>query len=785
MKTFMYVFRIAMLFFIITYSLVANASPQSLSYQGRILKSDGTPLEFNNVSFLFEITSADGNCVLYREQKDAVNMQNSNGVFDVPIGLGTRLFPTGPVFSLSDVFVNGITYTCAGSGSWIASNSAERLLKVQFHDGLGWKVISPANIIRSVPFAYTSYSAQKIADKSLNDLVLKSTIPVASCTAGQVITWDGGIFKCVTDAGGSGVVADVLAGTGINVTGTTSKTVALDNTAVTPGSYGSSNQVATFTVDAQGRLTSASNVTITGTTPGGSAGGDLSGNYPNPSVAKIQGTTVSGSSPSGVGQVLRYQSSQWTPAFLSIADIRSTITPFGGSFASASCTADQSMYYESSTDTFKCQNIGISATQITSGQIDVSRLPSAATLWQENGVGTVYYNGNKVGIGTNTPRVSLDIGSKTDALAVPVGTSAQQPASPTAGFIRFNTTLAALEVFDGSAWVALDNSNNYVSPAGLITAFSSNSCPTGWLEANGAAISRSTYAALYTAIGTTFGSGDGSTTFNLPDLRGEFIRGFDNGKGVDAGRVLGSKQKGSLIVGDDGNGVNSISFSGTFAATTQSDPIIASDYPGVAASTANADFTNFYTSAANPGYFGAARPRNIALIYCVSTANSSQRTVASAGTGTTNTVPVWTSSTALADSPIVVSGGNVGIGTTTPSANLEVNGSIKFGGQKIARVTTCKRAGSASAFNANCFYWKWAAGECDNGLPSGNCTGFMVKAAHGGEDQDWEVWVPGETMTPATCGPNTTTAPNGGMTWWCTGCANSGLRVSATYMCDQ
>lgn len=65
---------------------------------------------------------------------------------------------------------------------------------------------------------------------------------------------------------------------------------------------------------------------------------------------------------------------------------------------------------------------------------------------------------------------------------------------------------------------------------------------TGWLVADGAAVSRTTYAALFAAIGTTYGSGDGSTTFNLPDLRGEFLRGLDNGRGVDAGRTLGSAQ---------------------------------------------------------------------------------------------------------------------------------------------------------------------------------------------------------------------------------------------------
>ena len=66
--------------------------------------------------------------------------------------------------------------------------------------------------------------------------------------------------------------------------------------------------------------------------------------------------------------------------------------------------------------------------------------------------------------------------------------------------------------------------------------------PTGWLKANGAAISRTTYATLFGIIGTTFGVGDGSTTFNLPDLRGEWLRGLDDGRGVDSARALGSAQ---------------------------------------------------------------------------------------------------------------------------------------------------------------------------------------------------------------------------------------------------
>lgn len=69
-----------------------------------------------------------------------------------------------------------------------------------------------------------------------------------------------------------------------------------------------------------------------------------------------------------------------------------------------------------------------------------------------------------------------------------------------------------------------------------------NSAPPGWLKANGAAVSRTAYAALFAEIGTTHGAGNGFDTFNLPDLRGEFVRGWDDGRGVDAGRSVGSRQ---------------------------------------------------------------------------------------------------------------------------------------------------------------------------------------------------------------------------------------------------
>jgi len=69
---------------------------------------------------------------------------------------------------------------------------------------------------------------------------------------------------------------------------------------------------------------------------------------------------------------------------------------------------------------------------------------------------------------------------------------------------------------------------------GSILAFAGSSLPTGYLDCDGSAVSRTTYAALFTAIGTTWGIGDGSTTFNLPDLRGRAVIGVGTGSGLSA-----------------------------------------------------------------------------------------------------------------------------------------------------------------------------------------------------------------------------------------------------------
>lgn len=146
--------------------------------------------------------------------------------------------------------------------------------------------------------------------------------------------------------------------------------------------------------------------------------------------------------------------------------------------------------------------------------------------------------------------------------------------------------------------------------AGTVAHFAASSAPAGWIKANGAAISRATYAALFLTIGTTYGAGDGSTTFNIPDLRGEFLRSWDDSRGIDSARAIGSLQldamqghrHGYQAAGGGGSSGGDYlkNVSGT---TTQGTDALG--YPIT-------DGTN-----GTPRTGAETRPRNIALLACI------------------------------------------------------------------------------------------------------------------------------------------------------------------------
>ena len=158
-----------------------------------------------------------------------------------------------------------------------------------------------------------------------------------------------------------------------------------------------------------------------------------------------------------------------------------------------------------------------------------------------------------------------------------------------------------------------------LTPAGTVIYTARSTAPTGYLKANGAAVSRTTYATLFSAIGTTYGGGDGSTTFNLPDLRGEFVRGLDDGRGVDTSRTLGSSQgdatalpSNAFTTSNPGN--HSHSYSGgdrqNVGSGGQSQPV------SQGGNTTGAAGAHTHTIG---GGDAETRPRNIALLACIKT----------------------------------------------------------------------------------------------------------------------------------------------------------------------
>lgn len=140
-------------------------------------------------------------------------------------------------------------------------------------------------------------------------------------------------------------------------------------------------------------------------------------------------------------------------------------------------------------------------------------------------------------------------------------------------------------------------------PPGAVMYFAMNTPPEGWLLCDGRAVSRTTYADLFEAIGTTFGSGSGYSSFKLPELRGEFIRGWNSGRNVDSGRSFGSAQSDAFK---------------SHRHVTYTEGGQARTYSTYGAVTGNS-YRNTLTSYTNSVGGSETRPRNVALLPCIKT----------------------------------------------------------------------------------------------------------------------------------------------------------------------
>ena len=146
-----------------------------------------------------------------------------------------------------------------------------------------------------------------------------------------------------------------------------------------------------------------------------------------------------------------------------------------------------------------------------------------------------------------------------------------------------------------------------VMPVGAIIEWGLSTPPSGFLELDGSAISRTTYSDLFAVVGTVWGVGNGTTTFNIRDDRGEFKRGWDNSRGVDSGRALNSTQSGAIeshahdLYRSDGGG------------DTNNVPT----YPSVGVTGENTGSQAFVSGLIDSTGGSETRPRNVATMYCV------------------------------------------------------------------------------------------------------------------------------------------------------------------------
>ena len=244
---------------------------------------------------------------------------------------------------------------------------------------------------------------------------------------------------------------------------------------------------------------------------------------------------------------------------------------------------------------------------------------TAAGLWkQRNGANSAW-----ITIGAlNTANLGLA------PLASPQFTGT--PSGPTASAGTNTSQLATTAFVATAAGLSV--------PAGSVITYAGSSAPAGWLKCNGAAISRSTYSALFAVVGSTYGPGNGTSTFNLPDLRGEFVRGWDDARGIDATRAIGTAQGESYLshahsISDPGHthgaadaghahsyttsNTNNQAAAGGSAAQSNSGTFGTATGTGYASITVYGAGTGI--NATNAAGGTETRPRNVALLYCIKT----------------------------------------------------------------------------------------------------------------------------------------------------------------------
>ena len=248
-------------------------------------------------------------------------------------------------------------------------------------------------------------------------------------------------------------------------------------------------------------------------------------------------TDVAISSPS-TGQVVRYNGSQFVNANLAAGDMPSGID--ASKIGSGAVSDTEFGYLDGVTSAIQTQINGKAASShnhaasdINSGQIALAQGGTNANLSATGGSGQFLKQSSAGAAITVGVLAASDMPSGIDA-------------SKIGGGAVSNTEFGYLDGVTSAIQTQINTLTTAKVPIGAVSPYAGSSAPSGWLLCYGQNVSRTTYSALFSAISTTFGSGDGSTTFTLPDLRGRVAAGKDNMGGSSASRLVNMVSGGTL-----------------------------------------------------------------------------------------------------------------------------------------------------------------------------------------------------------------------------------------------